>query len=155
MRSQWLRLLRFPAVVTSAKGGKGVPTETSGLLIPGTGTATGNTSAQGENTGVSHSSSQPAAQQIQVGQPPVSQDIYNQALLYTLLSQQAQLASAGQSGVSVQGPSNINVQQANSASQEFSSHGATHRCILHLLQVSPTRPILINGTLFPILLKRM
>ena len=70
--------------VTSATGGNRVPTVTSGLLIPGTttgtalsGSSTGNTSAQGGNIGVSHSSSQPAAQQIQVGQPPVPQDIYN------------------------------------------------------------------------------
>lgn len=93
--------------MTSATGGNaGVSLQTSGIT-------TGNTTVEGGSIGVSLSTNQPA-QQISVGQ-----DFYNQALLHTLLSQQAQLANAGQSSDSVQqtGNSNISVHQTASVNQ--------------------------------------
>lgn len=109
-----------PADSTSGSSGSKTMTTTSvegntGIPLTASGVSTGNisipTTVAGGSAGASLPLNQPAVPSVAVGQlqqQPLSQDIYNQTLLNTLLTQQAQIASAGQSSVSV------NTQHGNS-----------------------------------------
>lgn len=102
-----------PADSTSGSSGSKTMTTTSvegntGIPLTASDVSTGNisipTTVAGVSDGASLPLNQPAMPSVAVGQlqqQPLSQDIYNQTLLNSLLTQQAQIASAGQSSVSV------------------------------------------------------